>query len=277
MFTKALGIWLYGLMCWLLPVERGVELTRNDPTTAETVEERDARYHGIADAIAEVVTSPDVVMPFKGKNGAVNSAGLLLAVTYKESGWRKDVDFGVGKRSRGEGVDSCLAQIRVGVGKTDEGWSHEDLTGDRKKCFTAALRLMARSYASCRDLPPEEKLTAYTSGNCRSDRGKEKSRERVTLSRRLLAHETRPTPPVAVPSLSDGARPSLAAAELARPPPSSRSPNGASPHRSPPLARGTTPPTSSSRREASEAGCRACCSLAPAKSPSGSFEACSRR
>lgn len=102
MFTKALGIWLYGLMCWLLPVERGVELTRNDPTTAETVEERDARYHGIADAIAEVVTSPDVVMPFKGKNGAVNSAGLLLAVTYKESGWRKDVDFGVGKRSRGK-------------------------------------------------------------------------------------------------------------------------------------------------------------------------------
>ena len=113
---------------------------------------------------------------------------VLLSLAYFESGFRRDVDLGLGQFARGSGVDSCLMQIRVGSGATAEGWPHADLVGDRKKCFRAGLHLVRQSFHACRKLPREDWLGAYTSGTCRIKEPYSRQRMRRAL--------TSPRPPV---------------------------------------------------------------------------------
>jgi len=125
----------------------------------ETVEAGAARYGEIAEAIADV------------SGGNARTAALLLAVSFHESGWRRDVDLGRGKLARGSGRDSCLMQVRV---TTDE---HRALTADRRRCFRLGLERLQRSLNACRHLPRLDRLAAYASGAC--DRGRLESRARM--------------------------------------------------------------------------------------------------
>ena len=148
----------------------------------ETPEAGQARYEEIARAAARVAYDPYLKPLFHGPRGRASTMAVLLSIAYHESGFRRDVDLGVGKLARGSGTDSCLLQIRVGRGKTSEGWTHDDLVGDREKCFRAGYSLIKRSFGACRRLPQLDWLGAYTRGRCVE--GDPLSRARIGLSQR---------------------------------------------------------------------------------------------
>jgi hypothetical protein len=149
----------------------------------ETPEAGRARYAEIAAAAARVAYDPALKPLFGGPRGRAATMALFLSIAYHESGFRRDVDLGIGKLARGSGTDSCLLQIRVGTGRTAEGWSHEDLVGDRVKCFRAGYGLIKRSFGACRRLPMLDWLGAYTRGRCRED--EPLSRARISRSHRV--------------------------------------------------------------------------------------------
>lgn len=177
----------------------------------ETPEDGQARYAEIARAAARVAYDPGVKPLFSGPQGRASTMALLLSIAYHESGFRRDVDLGIGKLARGSGTDSCLVQVRVGKGKTAEGWTHEDLVGDREKCFRAGYALIKRSFGACRRMPLLDWLGAYTRGRCVE--GEPLSRARIGLSQRTpraplddgaavaaVAGATPPAPPAAPPA-----------------------------------------------------------------------------
>jgi len=135
----------------------------------ETPEEGTARYTDIARAAARVAFDPAVKPLVRGPRARSQTLAIMLSVAYHESGFRRDVDLGLGPLARGSGTDSCLMQIRIGRGQTEEGWSHGELVGDRDKCFKVGLRLLRRSIGACRSLPPLDWLSAYARGQCSAD------------------------------------------------------------------------------------------------------------
>lgn len=153
--------WALGVMLTMAPPGRSLI-----PDAVETEEQGRDRYAEIARAIAEE------------SNGSKRTAALLLAVSYKESGWRRDVDFGIGPKARGSGKDSCLMQIR-----SDD----PRLVADRSHCFATGLRMIRQSMNACRHLPREAQLAAYAAGTCISTKGQQASRIRITLADRILA------------------------------------------------------------------------------------------
>ena len=173
------------------------------PEAQETVEDATSRYEEIAKDVVYVVWDENERPIFQGSRGRERTAMVLLAVATFESAFRRDVDFGVGKMSRGDGGKSwCLNQINLGKlnsnGSTptrivvtlgggykftehqDEGWSGQDLVDDRQKCFHAALSILRSSFAACSKNPIEHRLTQYTSGAC--GQGEGASRIRMGLA-----------------------------------------------------------------------------------------------
>jgi hypothetical protein len=134
----------------------------------ETAEEGLARYREIARAAATVAFDPSSRLLFRGPHARSQTLAVLLSVAHHESGFRKDVDLGVGPFARGSGLDSCLLQIRIGKGATREGWNHADLVSDRTKCFRAGLAMMRLSAGACRSMGVRDMLSAYASGRCSS-------------------------------------------------------------------------------------------------------------
>jgi hypothetical protein len=135
----------------------------------ETPEAGRARYAEIARAAAAVAFDPASKPLVAGPRARTQTLAIMLSVAHHESGFRRDVDLGLGPLARGSGTDSCLMQIRVGRGNTEEGYSHEQLVADRDKCFRAGLRLLRRSIGACRSLPPLDWLSAYARGQCVAD------------------------------------------------------------------------------------------------------------
>jgi len=134
------------------------------PEAKETKEEAELRYQSIAKDLLEVVWDSDEKPLFKGPDGRARTLAMMLGIMRFESGLRRDVDYQLGKYAFGDGgASACLMQVRVGSGKTPEGWTKEDLK-DRKKCFRAALHVLHASFKACRFLPEEYRLSAYTSG-----------------------------------------------------------------------------------------------------------------
>jgi hypothetical protein len=186
MTPEVLSAWLVGVMMTTLPPGRA-----QPPDAAETVEEGKARYGEIADALANVVLDPSEPSLWRGPSGRARTAALVLAVSYLESGWRKDVDLGQGKHARGDDGNSwCMMQMHVGRGTTLEGWTGPDLVASREKCFRAGLHALRRSQRACRSRPIEEMLNAYASGTC--TRGAAESRQRVGLAMRWYDQYPRP-------------------------------------------------------------------------------------
>lgn len=146
----------------------------------ETEEERAARYAGIAADAYLVAFDPTTKPLFGGKRGRAQTAALLLAVAFHESGFAPDVDKGPcfrGGATKGRGIRSrcdggratCMLQIWMGPnGKTPEGWTQQDLFDDRTKCFRAGLRGLRASHALCRKKgnAKDTLFAAYASGSC---------------------------------------------------------------------------------------------------------------
>ncbi len=172
----------------------------------ETEEDGTARYREIVrDAIA-VAYDPSEAPLFPGPYGRAKTLATMLGIADSESGFRKDVDLGVGALAKGDsGRSWCMMQIQLGsaiYGKTParivmkdgsflisydkaSGWGGEDLVADRKKCFRAGLHVMRTSFDLCSSLPLEERLSVYASGN--TTHGRTASRIRIEKAKKWLA------------------------------------------------------------------------------------------
>jgi len=165
---ELLTTWILSVMLLISPVEKRVAWAKHYPHN-ETVEQAKARYNSIARDMATVVAEEEPI--FKGKNGRIQTAQLLIAVTFFESGYRKDVDDGKCIKGscdawQGKATSFCLGQIHIGEGKTAEGWTGADLIADRKKCLRASLHLLKKSIGGCGN------LSGYTLGTCQADEPK---------------------------------------------------------------------------------------------------------
>jgi len=138
-----------------------------------------ARYESIARDVATVALDEREESLFDGEDGRAETAVLMLSVASYESSFSKRVDDGI--RRGDHGYSYCLMQIRVGLGATREGWSGRQLIEDRKLCFRAALHILQASFTACRNLPIDDRLSAYASGHCFPDA--EISRSRLGRAR----------------------------------------------------------------------------------------------
>lgn len=114
---------------------------------------------------------------------------LLLAVAVRETGLAYDADKGPCYRGPGSerrcdsGRSACIMQIRLGRGKTEQGWSQADLFADRRKCLEAGRRLLERSSNAC---GRGRELNAYATGSC--SKGADITADRMRLMWRLLSY-----------------------------------------------------------------------------------------
>jgi hypothetical protein len=134
----------------------------------ERREETLERYTAIARDIAAVALDPAEPPLFGGPQGRAQTALLLASVAFYESGgYRRDVDFGIGKRARGDsGRSWCILQVNIGDGTTAERWTGRDLVDDRQKCLRVGLRRMRQSFEWCKAEAFMDRLSGYTTGRC---------------------------------------------------------------------------------------------------------------
>lgn len=202
--------WMVGFMTKHAPPGRRTFY----PEAQETKEEALERYNGIANAIVDVVFDPTRKPLFGGSNGRARSATVILALMLFESGFMKNVDFGVGKYGRGDaGKSWCLLQINIGTGRTlkwntkhdrpfktgddaadlFEGYTGPELVADRKKCVGEAYKALRLSFNACQSmqLPLDQKLRVYGSGNCNGAEKESRLRMRAAVKFWDETHKTR--------------------------------------------------------------------------------------
>jgi hypothetical protein len=188
MSAASLASWLLAVMLTASPPGR----SRAPAEARETAAEGRARYERIAKDLAEVALDPAEAPVFSGKNARERTAALMLALAHHESGFRRDVDLGLGRPSRGRYW--CMMQVAVDRslrgGRTPEGWSGPDLVSDRSHCFRAGLHILQRASGRCSSAGPDAWLNLYTSGHC--TRGRRASQDRLGTYRRWLGE--RPFP-----------------------------------------------------------------------------------
>jgi len=130
----------------------------------ESPEETAKRYESIAQDVASVAFDEAEKPLFAGPDGRIQTALFMLSIASYESSYKKVVDEGA---DRGDGGRSyCLMQIRVGDGRTREGWTGSQLVADRKLCLRAALHILHGSFNVCHNLPVEDRMSAYATGRC---------------------------------------------------------------------------------------------------------------
>lgn len=181
----------------------------------ESKEEGEARYAEIASAAISVVYDPSELPIVEGKDGRARSLAILLALAWFESGFRRDVDLGLGKLGRGDqGRSWCMVQVLLGNpdrdGKTSKrvvlgdngaisivtdkskstGWGGEDLVADRTKCFRAGLRFLRKSFRACPGQAFDDRISTYGAGACLKNW--QPSQVRVRHAKRWLADSKPP-------------------------------------------------------------------------------------
>src|SRR5690606_31670408 len=97
--VETLSAWLLSIMLTAAPPGK----SRYPEEARETAEQGKARYAAIAKAIAEVSLDEQEKPLFSGADGRLETALIMLTVSYHESHWRRHVDLGIGPRSRGGG------------------------------------------------------------------------------------------------------------------------------------------------------------------------------
>jgi hypothetical protein len=172
MGVDALALWVLSVMLSAVPPGK----SRHPMHARESVEAGRERYAQIARAIAEVSNDPDEEPLFDGSRAREKTAALLLAISYYESHWRRDVDLGIGPQARGGGRYHCMMQIAVDRGRTPEGWTGEELEKNRVKCFRSALHILQRGKRFCRG---RGMLNHYATGRCNHGRQAVAKRWRV--------------------------------------------------------------------------------------------------
>lgn len=132
----------------------------------------------LAEAIA---TRAEVDAPlFADDDDRRKTAALLVAIAFRESSFVPDA---IGDHGRSH----CAGQIYLAPGaRTIEGWTGEDLRDDADKCLFVTMRMLRASLTACRSLPVHDRMAVYARGSCASDRGKQLSRDRMALAKRLL-------------------------------------------------------------------------------------------
>jgi hypothetical protein len=157
-----------GLVAYLLTAMLAWSPT-HDHEYYEAREETLARDAAIARTIAEVALDPAEPPLFGGPDARAETALFVSSVAFYESGgFRRDVELGTGKHSRGDsGRSWCLMQVNIGGGMTAEHWTGLDLVGDRAKCIRAGLHRMRESFEHCTGQTFVDRLSGYTDGRCR--------------------------------------------------------------------------------------------------------------
>jgi len=180
--------WILALMLHLSPADRWTASPGHD----ESREARLARYTSIAADIDATLEKGDRI-----QRTAQQDAALLVAVTFMESGFAKDVDVGPCYRPSADskrcdsGLAACIAQIRVGPGLTSlhthgiAGLSQDDLFRQRKKCLQIARFMLRRSFRACTKDGPDARMDVYASGKCGS--GRDEGKKRLRLAEKLLS------------------------------------------------------------------------------------------
>jgi hypothetical protein len=165
------------------------------PEAKETAEEAIARYESIARDAVAVAYDPTESPLYSGERGREGTFVTMMSIAFWESGFRKDIDLGLGDKARGDGGKSwCMAQIQLtapeaktqrrivmdGAGwkfSETDGWTGQDLVQDRKKCFRAQLHMIRVSFAACAKLPSKlDRLGLYTSGTCVNEQKQSRTR-----------------------------------------------------------------------------------------------------
>ena len=198
MIKEAFIVWILAAMTAVSPPHR----EHWEPAAQESYAQADARYREIATTIVEGVFDPTIEPVLRGVRGRQNTAMLVTLWWNSESGFRRDVDLGLGRTRTSKagwndyGRSWCMGQINLGRKKredpqrpghwiedsplmTPEGWSGRDLCQDRMKCLKTTIRVMRGSVRACRRLPMQERLAAYAAGYCESERGRAISRSRM--------------------------------------------------------------------------------------------------
>ena len=107
-------LWILSAMNVMSPPHRH----QYEPMARESYEQADARYREIAEAIVDESFAGKPA--FEGKHARANTAMLVATIFFMESGFRRDVDLGIGSaRLRHAGLNDfgkswCMGQIMLG-------------------------------------------------------------------------------------------------------------------------------------------------------------------
>ncbi len=187
-YMPRMQAWIFSLLVLLAPPER-IAAQPSFPGWHETAAQLTARYQSIATDIAAVVETETPIA--RGPHGREQTAAMLVAVSWLESGWAPDVDSGScfrGHNGRSSRCDSGRAFSVYQVQVADPVL-RELVRTDRREATRVALARIRRSIAACSRFGDLARLNAYASGRC--DRGQTKGAERIALARRLLAQRPR--------------------------------------------------------------------------------------
>lgn len=164
--------WILSAMVSWSPPDR----VHTTPDAVETADSAQTRYEEIAKSLTQVAYAEGNTPIFSGSYGRARTAALMVSVAYHESGFRRDVDLGIGKAARGDGGKShCMMQINLGLNRVStvllenllgQPWSANDLVEDRTKCFQTGYAVLYKSFSACKSLPFEYRMAIYASGTC---------------------------------------------------------------------------------------------------------------
>lgn len=180
--------WIFSLLVLLAPPER-IAAQPSFPGWHETVEQLTARYQSIASDIAAVVETDAPLA--RGPRGREQTAAILVAVSWLESGWAPDVDASRcyrGRSGRSKRCDSGRAHTIYQM-QFDDPAQRELARTDRRAATRTALARIRRSIAACSRYGDLARLNAYASGRC--DAGQKAGAARIQLARRLLSQHPR--------------------------------------------------------------------------------------
>lgn len=212
-----LTLWLISLMTVLSPPDRDAALVASKHRSAETGEERAARYSSVAADMAAAVQGH--ALPYLTEK---QTAALLVSAAFYESSFHPDVDSGAcnekvtydPKRICDGGASVGLLQIHFGRGQTSFlGKTFDELRGpeNRPAMFAAGLAAMRVGVTACSrqwraenrgwKLTPSLALTKavsttgemvrrglswYARGSCESASGLADGEKKMKLLHRLL-------------------------------------------------------------------------------------------
>lgn len=190
---EAVIAWMVSFMVAMAPPGRPI----NIPGGQETEQAALARYHEIAQDIAEVVYDPTVKPAFRGPDGRSQTVAVILSIMFHESSFMRHVDYAIGEKGRGDrGKSWCMMQLNIGDGRTIAwnkvhdrpirpndpkkeifwGYTGPELIAERKRCIREGLKIVRLSVYACKPIKFGE-LRIYASGSCY--KGMDKSRERM--------------------------------------------------------------------------------------------------
>lgn len=187
---ETLAAWILGVLLTIAPPEKV-------RAPSESIQDVKTRYELTASSMASVINDRGPL--FKDKQGAYETAALMVGIIKFESELATDV--AIGKRRGDHGKSWCYAQIMID-GKTNiwgddvmKTWTGQDLVTDWNKCFAVEYEVLKYSLRTCRSLKGGDILSGYTAGVCTEN--EKKAQHRWNYAQWILRKFPAPTQPVA--------------------------------------------------------------------------------